>query len=139
MRVHGSAHLEGIVQAVNYLTDDGHRIAIKVSFSLKASAPLWNPKTQRFTRDHWDLYHYALHYGTAARDTIFRYDLDKTHQHHVHIPPNTDAHVPCADVEPDVTDLDPRGFIEMVASFRKDKKQPVTRKHRPSRSRKKTP
>jgi hypothetical protein len=82
----------------------------------------------------WSRYHYAYHCGPDRYDeetrTHFRVDLDDVRGHHVHLPPvpGQPHHIPVDQVEPDVKNIDPLAFVDLVASFRRTKEIPLKRK-----------
>lgn len=104
--------------AIRYVySDNGMLVRIASSFALTPQG-------------EWKRYHYAYHCGPKKYDegaTHFRIDLDDVSGYHVHLPPNTDDHVPIAKVEPNVKDIDPLQFLKMVADYRKTGVVPVKR------------
>jgi hypothetical protein len=79
----------------------------------------------------WRRYHYAHHCGPNPndyKDTHFRIDLDAKDGHHVHLPPFRPKHVKTYLIEPDVTDLNPFRFLELVKEFRATKTCPLRKK-----------
>lgn len=110
------------------------KVEVWISIRLKDGIPPYVPNEQPFDLSHWRRVYYRMAYGAELGDSAFRFDLTKTAGHHVHMKPNLKDHVSCADVEPDVTNLDPFVFIEMVRKYRADKKNyPVKLKALPLR------
>ena len=70
-----------------------------------------------------DRFHYAFHCGPSkndVKDTYFRIDLDRTQAPHVHLAPNIEDHIPVENVDPDVVDIQPAAFLDLVEKFRND-------------------
>jgi hypothetical protein len=67
--------------------------------------------------------------ASSVADVAARFDLSAGEGHHVHIKGHYNDHLASRDAEPDVRDLDPRTFIEMVAKFLKDGEHPVRKKN----------
>lgn len=112
------------------------KIEVRLSIRLKEGIPPYVPNERPFDLSHWRRVYYRMAYGAERDDSEFRFDLSKPAGHHVHMKPNLKCHLPCSDVEPDVTDLDPFVFVEMVRKYRTDRKNyPVKLKALSSRKR----
>ena len=135
----GPSGLRGVGLHVTYGLEDGSLIAIKISSRLRAGQAAYVVKDASdltpVDLSQWDRIHYALHYGkTDAYEKVgvepecfFRFDLQDG-VHHVHIQPNTKLHIVAADVVENVTNMDPRKFVELVAKYRRDGVYPVRKK-----------
>lgn len=126
------AGLRGVGLHLTYKLSDGNCVQLKISSKIKPGLPPYIPPNSGdltpVDLSHWDRYHYALNYGPSLDDCLFRFDLDDVSGHHVHVRPFPKEHVRSERVEPDVRNLDPREFIEMVAAYRKDGTYPVRKK-----------
>lgn len=118
--------LRGVGLHLTYDINDENLVSIKISSRLKPGIPPYEPDDTVVDLDNWERSHYALHYGGRRyEDCTFRFDLDEFSGHHVHIQPDPKIHIPSSRVIPDVTNLDPRKFVDMVAAYRNKKKYPV--------------
>jgi hypothetical protein len=115
---------------LNARLTDGYRIEITVQLSMlggRTYLPPPNGAEDPIPLSEWKYEGYSQHYGTPTKGCEFRFDLDDPQKHHVHMRPNTDLHIPAADVVPDTRDIDPRDFVRIVAKYRADKVYPAKR------------
>lgn len=118
------AGIRGIRFNLEYIFDDSSELRIRIALELRRGIQPYVPGADRVRLKDWSPSSYSMHYGPPG-GTHFRNDLDAVRGHHVHIPP--DEHVPAADVRPDVIDIDPREFVELVAQFRTTGQRPINR------------
>ncbi len=114
--------LNRIELKVKWECDDSNQVTIRVTNRLKVGV-----SEDTFNLGQWTRSFYSYDYSQKLNSTHFRIDLD-SHSEHVHLLPNLKDHVPVANVDPDVRDIDPRQFVEMVATFRSTKVYPLSRK-----------
>ena len=122
--------LGGIELHLTYLLNDNHDIQIRVDLQLKRGQPAYVLPLELEPVDltRWERNYYRLHYGKHLGDCIFRFDLDVSSGHHVHMISDPKVHVASNLVEPDVRNLDPRKFIQMVAAYRSQGTYPIRKK-----------
>lgn len=121
------AGLRTVIVSLFYRLEDGNRVEITISSRIKSGYPPYRP-SDPIDPAQWERFHYSLNYGPSPRPCVFRFDLDDISGHHVHMRPDPDDHIPAETVEPDVRNLDPFRFIEMVAAYRANKTYPVRKK-----------
>jgi len=124
----GHNGLRRVLLHLTYELDDGNSVQIKISSRLKTGLPPYIPTTNPVDLANWERFHYALHYGKRLDDCLFRFDLDDSSGHHVHMLPSPKEHVLSERVEPDVRNLDPLRFVQMVAAYREQGTYPVRKK-----------
>jgi hypothetical protein len=103
--------------ALRYVFQDKHLLRMSFSHELRKGT--------------WHCYHYALHFGPDPwdeRSTLFRCDRDDFSGDHVHLAPNSEIHIPAAEVIPDASAMDPICFVKLVGEYRKTKAMPFARK-----------
>lgn len=108
-----------------YRLTDNHSVKIRISLHARPTAPPYKPSPSdgQVNIAHWERYHYMLHYGLTREDErLFQIDLEDPWGYHVHMRPDVTKHVPLAEVDPDVRDLDLLEFVKMVKAYRSDKK-----------------
>jgi hypothetical protein len=111
------AGLRAVSFQLEYTLVDRFKLDLRVSNVLRSGRVPWQPARPVNLAD-WERDRYSLHYGRTFDDCTFRFDLDVPSGHHVHIQPTPHDHVPMADVTPDVRDLDPCDFVDLVAARR---------------------
>jgi hypothetical protein len=118
----------GVVVRFWFTLSDGMTVEIRSGWNLMEGCAPFVPPSGPFNPDEWERYYYSFHYGRGVKEVVFRIDLDESHGHHVHIPPDTDYHTPADDVVPDTRALKPLEFIQMVSNYRVNDVYPLTRK-----------
>ena len=116
----GKGKLVDVAFGFSYaITSDKMLVRIRNSFSLEPGGT-------------WKRYHYAHHCGSDPNNPYraphFRIDLDERNAHHVHLPPFLPPHVPAAEIDPNVFDINPFHFLELVREFRRTRLPPLVRK-----------
>ena len=118
--------IRGIGLAAVYNLDDGDRVNIRMSLRLRDGVPPYVPGTP-IDPALWERIHYAMGYGPSLDDRTIGIDLDDVSGHHVHLQ-GIHEHIRCDNVTPDVTNIDPRRFVDMVANYRTNGIYPVRMK-----------
>ncbi len=113
----GSNGIAGIRLSLEYHFEDRHTLRIVRS------------ERADDTGLGWHRIHYVNHYGDLRGETHFRFDLDAMSGHHVCLKTEPDEnHIASADCVPDVTNISPIEFVEMVDTYRKTGHFPIARK-----------
>jgi hypothetical protein len=113
---------------LEYKLASGARLEFRSSWTLLK--PLFFPrdKGKPINPDDWERFSYAFHFESAPMKIQFRIDLDSISSYHVHVLPNTAAHMPAHLFEPDTTDISPLTFVEIVAQYLSNGVYPLKRK-----------
>jgi hypothetical protein len=121
--INTSADKESITEfsaAIKYGFDDGMMVRIVDSVLFDCD------------KGTWFSYHHAYHCGPDHRDVKayhFRIDLDELHSYHVHLYgtyiKDNDPHIPVSLLEPNVKNITPSQFLDLVARFRSTKRLPL--------------
>jgi len=120
--------IRGVGLHLSYTLTDGYMVNINISSRLKDGEL---PHPVKDINDltpvdltKWDRIHYSLHYE-RGKPAVFGFDLEDPYGHHAHILPDTARHTPSDTVTPNVINLDPLVFVEMVAKYRRYKTYPA--------------
>ncbi len=110
----------------------GHTVVIETYSRLKDGEAAYEiPAEDDMTPvdlTRWDRPTYSLKLKKLDVDRVFAFDLhDDGFGHHVHMRPNTQAHVPASDVIPNTTSMAPIDFVTAVNAYLTDGTYPVTR------------
>jgi hypothetical protein len=119
--------LKGVNLRLEYDLSCKNYVQIRINLRLRKGQPPYRP-WEPVNLAMWVWIYYSMHYGVRQGDGFFRFDLDEPSGHHVHILPNMAHHTSCSEIEPDVSNLDPRRFVTMVAAYQQHRQYPVWRK-----------